>query len=129
MSQRVEGLSWAARQVKIPIVSRMFRHIVLAIMCCPVLGGPLSGLLAGLAGSDANATCADSHHTGAHACVTSFAAFFPEPASQADHFLPDISSSSIASGHDSASAPLDQFDSQSLLAGRRPRIFVSFDKK
>ena len=108
----------------------MIRGLVLAFLCSSALGGPLSGLLASLTGHEANATCADSHH----ACAaTSFAAFFPEPTDHGtSHFLPDISSSSITNGHEHEApnhAQLDQFDGQSLLSSRRPRTFVSFEKK
>ena len=98
------------------------------LLCSQALAGPLSGLLAGLTGHD-NATCADTHH----ACsATSFAAFFPEPAAThaAEHFLPDISSSSVSGGQDAHhAAPIEQFETSSLLTGRRPRMFVSFEKK
>ncbi|CAE7700977.1 unnamed protein product [Symbiodinium sp. CCMP2592] len=105
----------------------MIRGFVFALVLSQAAAGPLSGLLASLTGHD-NATCADTHH----ACATSFAAFFPETAAThaTEHFLPDISSSSVADAsaahHD---GHMDQFDSSSLLTGRRPRMFVSFEKK
>lgn len=108
-------------------VITMIRGFVFALVWSQAAAGPLSGLLASLTGHD-NATCADTHH----ACATSFAAFFPETAAThaTEHFLPDISSSSVADAsaahHD---GPMDQFDSSSLLTGRRPRMFVSFEKK
>ena len=104
-------------------VITMIRGFVFALVWSQAAAGPLSGLLASLTGHD-NATCADTHH----ACATSFAAFFPAHATE--HFLPDISSSSVADAsaahHD---GHMDQFDSSSLLTGRRPRMFVSFEKK
>ena len=105
----------------------LFRGLTVVLLCSHAVAGPLSGLLASLTGHD-NATCADTHHS----CATSFAAFFPETASThaAEHFLPDISSSSVANTHDAQhDGQLDQFDSGSLLTGRRPRTFVSFEKK
>ncbi|OLP99237.1 hypothetical protein AK812_SmicGene18211 [Symbiodinium microadriaticum] len=108
-------------------VITMIRGFVFALVWSQAAAGPLSGLLASLTGHD-NATCADTHH----ACATSFAAFFPETAAThaTEHFLPDISSSSVADAsaahHD---GHMDQFDSSSLLTGRRPRMFVSFEKK
>mmetsp|Transcript_58356 Transcript_58356/g.109227 ORF Transcript_58356/g.109227 Transcript_58356/m.109227 type:complete len:122 (+) Transcript_58356:77-442(+) len=110
---------------------------LLALACPGVLAGPLSNLLAGLAGETGhhNATCLSDGHEGAHACgmATSFTAFFPDAtASHSDHFLPDISSQSVSGAHDAHSgdaAHLDQFDQPSLLTGRRPKMFVSFNKK
>ncbi|CAE7716069.1 unnamed protein product [Symbiodinium pilosum] len=105
----------------------MIRGLAMVLLCSQAVAGPLSGLLASLTGHE-NATCADTHH----ACATSFAAFFPDTAAThaADHFLPDISSSSVADGHEAHhDGHMDQFDSSSLLNGRRPRMFVSFEKK
>ena len=103
----------------------MIRGLVLLVACSSAVGGPLGGLLASLTGHEANATC--DHH----ACAaTSFAAFFPEAADHAaSHFLPDISGDSITGGHAHDDSHLDQFAGESLLSSRRPRIFVSFEKK
>ena len=110
--------------------------VVLAVhVCRMVSAGPLSNLLADLTGqsSQHNATClSDGHEGGAHACglASSFTAFFPDAAShQSDQFLPEISSQSVSGHHEShGQVQLDQFD-QSLLTGKRPKMFVSFDKK
>ena len=104
----------------------MIRGLVIAFLCSQARAGPLSGLLASLTGHD-NATCADTHH----ACATSFGAFFPETAAThaADHFLPDISSSVADASDAHHDGHLEQIDSSSLLTGRRPKMFVSFEKK
>ena len=109
----------------------MIRGLVLAVACSSAVGGPLSGLLASLTSHETNATCAE-HHACAASAATSFGAFFPAADHAASHFLPDISSDSITGGHSHAppvDSHLDQFDGQSLLSSRRPRIFVSFEKK
>ena len=103
-----------------------------------VSAGPLNNLLADMAGQhdhEGSSSClADAHH--AHACgpmASSFTAFFPDAVAPAhsDHFLPSISTESVSGSHavhQGDAAHLDQFD-QSLLATRRPKMFVSFEKK
>ena len=103
-----------------------------------VSAGPLSNLLADMTGQHdhhESSTClADDQH--AHACgpmASSFTAFFPDAVAPAhsDHFLPSISSETVSGSHavhQGDAAHLDQFD-QSLLATRRPKMFVSFNKE
>ena len=103
-----------------------------------VSAGPLNNLLADMAGQhdhEGSSSClADAHH--AHACgpmASSFTAFFPDAVAPAhsDHFLPSISTESVSGSHavhQGDAAHLDQFD-QSLLATRRPKMFVSFNKE
>ena len=115
------------------------KAFVIALVACAsrtVSAGPLNNLLADLTGQNShhNATCLSDGHEGAHACglASSFTAFFPDAAShQSDHFLPEISSQSLSGSHDvqHGDVHMDQFDQQSLLAGKRPKMFVSFEKK
>mmetsp|Transcript_26638 Transcript_26638/g.62351 ORF Transcript_26638/g.62351 Transcript_26638/m.62351 type:complete len:121 (-) Transcript_26638:86-448(-) len=116
--------------------SKAFAVALIACACRVVSAGPLSNLLADLTGQNShhNATClSDAHEGSAHACglASSFTAFFPDAAAhQSDHFLPEISSQSVSGSHDMQHGDhMDQFDQQSLLTGRRPKMFVSFNKK
>ena len=108
---------------------------IFASVCSLVSAGPLNNLLADLTGQhhDGSSTCLADGHT--HACshASSFTGFFPDAAAPAhsDHFFPSISTETVsgsADAHQGDVAHLDQFDS-SLLANRRPKMFVSFDKK
>ncbi|CAE7312851.1 unnamed protein product [Symbiodinium natans] len=117
-------------------VCKPFVIALLAYASRMVAGGPLSNLLADLTGQNShhNATClSDTHEGSAHVCgmASSFTAFFPDAAShQSDHFLPEISTQSVSGPHDSHHGDhMDQFDQQSLLTGKRPKMFVSFEKK
>merc|ERR1712039_219786 len=102
------------------------------------------GLLASLLGDnhqhhDQNASgvaaCDAASSSAAHNVVmpSSFAAFFPDAAGaslQADHFLPDISSSQLTAdhaGHHGHDDVLGQFSDQSLLS-RRGRVITGFTK-
>ena len=99
-----------------------------------VSAGPLNNLLADLTGHHhaSSAGLADEH---GHVCgpiASSFTAFFPDAVAPAhsDHFLPSVSSEAVSGHavHQGDAAHLDQFD-QSLLATRRPKMFVSFNKE
>ncbi|CAJ1432835.1 unnamed protein product [Effrenium voratum] len=108
--------------------------VLCAVQASLVSAGPLNNLLADLTGQhhDGSSTCLADGHT--HACshASSFTGFFPDAAAPAhsDHFFPSISTETVsgsADAHQGDVAHLDQFDS-SLLANRRPKMFVSFDK-
>ena len=107
--------------------------VLLAAQACSLVSaGPLNNLLADLTGhNDGSSTClADGQHACSHA--SSFTGFFPDAVApaHADHFFPSISAETVSGpdAHQGDVAHLDQFDS-SLLANRRPKMFVSFDKK
>ena len=123
----------------VPEAMAFARRALIAVLsaqaCSLVSAGPLNNLLADLTGQhhDGSSTCLADGHT--HACshASSFTGFFPDAAAPAhsDHFFPSISTETVsgsADAHQGDVAHLDQFDS-SLLANRRPKMFVSFDKK
>lgn len=125
-------------------VSRMtFKALVILFAAqagCLVSAGPLNNLLADLTGQHhhegSSSGLMDGHNVHDTACgpmASSFTTFFPDAAApvHSDHFFPSISSESVSGSHavhQGDAAHLDQFD-QSLLATRRPKMFVSFEKK
>ena len=125
------------RSGQLPVSSMAVKAIVLLLAAQAaslVSAGPLNNLLADLTGHHhaSSAGLADEH---GHVCgpiASSFTAFFPDAVAPAhsDHFLPSVSSEAVSGHavHQGDAAHLDQFD-QSLLATRRPKMFVSFNKE